>query len=215
MTSIARSLIALLFALPGCGGPTELADAGADAPAVDAPAVDAPVSMDGGAPLDAPGADAPISDTPAADDAPSIEDAPSAPDASDDTGVTDDDAGSAPDAGGCEYAALDEVLVRCGGEHTFVRRIGVFPPSAACPDYYVVDGSDVHYGSTDEAIAGESCDASCRWRYGTGVTRFRCGHREGYEVLSSTSPDCPDVYLFPDGFYPSVEAYDASHPCPE
>lgn len=209
MTFLARSFsIAVLFALAGCDGASSPSDGGSDVPPVDAPA-----SIDTAAALDAAAPDAPATDAPAVADAPIdaalLADAPLA-----DVPSPAEDAGSAPDAGACEYTGLDEVLVRCAGEYTFVRRIGVVPTTAECPDYYAVDGSDTRYASTDEAIAGESCDGGCRWRYGTAVSRLRCGRREGYEVLRATTPGCPDVYLFSDGFYPSVEAYDASHPCP-
>jgi hypothetical protein len=174
----------------GCSGTTE-ADAGRDAPVLDAP-----VAIDGGS--DAPSTDAPTADVSAIDDAGS------------DAGG--DDAGPGFDGGACEYTALDEVIVLCDGEHTFVSRIGVFPTTDECPEYYVVGGRPTHYESTEQAIDGEDCDDSCEWHFSSAVTRLYCGRRSGYEVLRAEG--CPDVYRIDGAYYPTVEAYDETHPCP-
>lgn len=195
MRLLFAALIVLL--LPGCPADPAV-DGGVDVPS----ALDAPVADDAGsdAPADDVPGDAPADDAPAPDDAPT--DAPVELDG----GEVD---ASAP---ACEYTALDEVLVRCGGEYTFVSRVGVFPPDPRrCPEYYVVGARPTHYASTEEAIAAEACDDSCVWRRARAVSRIFCEHRSGYEVLSATG--CADLYLFDDGFYPSVDAYDSTHPC--
>lgn len=175
-----------------------------DGGALDAGAVDAPATLDAPAILDVPldtlgTLDAPTLDASAAD-------APSDPSS---------DAAVADDAGGCEYTALDEVIVECEGMPTFVTRIGVFPPSDECPVFWVVGSRPTHYESAEQAIAGESCDAGCEWHFSTSVTRIFCGRRSGYEVLRAEGDACEDLYRFDDGYYPSVEAYDETHPCPD
>ncbi len=115
----------------------------------------------------------------------------------------------------CEYYPLDDVLVRCGDRYALVSRIGVVPASDACPDYYGVEGDADQYETADAAIAGESCDGACRWRAGTSVTRLYCGVRSGFIRFTTDTAGCTtDLYQFPEGYYESVEAHDAAHPCP-
>lgn len=192
-TSFVLSFALALVGAFGCDG-TSTVDGGLlDVPVEPdtAPPVDAPL------PLDVPAIpDAPVSDAPVVTDAPVVADAPVPPF----------------DGGACEYTGLDEVIVLCRDAYTFVSRIGVFPASAECPEFYVVGTDTDRYASTAEAIAGESCDPTCQWRFSMSVSRVYCGVRSGYESLRAEG--CPDVYRFSEGYYPSVEAHDAAHPCP-
>jgi hypothetical protein len=170
----------------------------------DAGNTDAPTAFDAGF-------DANLDDAPTGSDTPGVSD-----DAPTDANVASDDAPIlGTDAGGCEYTALDEVIVECEGMPTFVSLIGVFPPSDECPEYWVVGSRPTHYESAEQAIASESCDAGCQWHFSTSVTRLYCGRRTGYEVLRADGKGCEDLYRFDDGYYPSVEAYDDTHPCPD
>ncbi len=191
---IASSLLLSLLLVPACGGGTSDPDAGrSDAPVapLDAPTLDAPIADDA-----SPGIDAPVTETDAG-----------TTDAGTDAPVTE------PDAGGCAYTALDEVIVECDDAPTFVSHIGVFPPSDDCPPYWVVGSRPTHYDTAEQAIAGEACDAGCQWHFAMSVTRLYCGRRTGYEVLRAEEAGCDDLYRFDDGYYPSVEAYDETHPC--
>lgn len=180
----------------GCDGASTEGDAGSDTPSsLDAATLDTPSAFD--APPDA-----------------SAIDASSAIDAPTDASANPDVPTATMDAGGCDYTALDEVIVECEGAPTFVSRIGVFPTSDACPEFWVVSGRPTHYDSAADAIAGEACDAGCQWHFAMSVTRLYCGRRTGYEVLRADGDGCEDLYRFDDGYYPSVEAYDETHPCP-
>jgi len=53
--------------------------------------------------------------------------------------------------------------------------------------------------------------SACVYDFTTSVSRVHCDRRAGYETLTAT--DCATLFRFPDGYYTSVEAYDASHPC--
>ena len=178
----------------GCGdAPGGDPDAGS---ARDAGATDAGQGVDASAAGDAGAGDAGTSDA-------------STPDAS------ASDSGPPVDAGpDCEYVAVDEVIVRCDGDFTFVSHFT--STVAGCdPSFYGFDPRDTHFASSAEAIASDpNCDAGCEWHFATSVSRIYCGHRDGYEVLRADGDGCPDVYRFAEGWYESVEAHDAAHPCP-
>lgn len=160
----------------------------------------------------------------AATDASSADDASLDASAGDDAGSVDAgsaDAGSAgdagstgtPDAGGCDYVPVDEVVVRCMGAYSFVNHYANTFPSASCPAFYGVGGDDTRYPASMAAIVGEGCDPNCQWHFSTSVSRIYCGHRDGYETLVAETGSCGTLYRFSDGYYPSVEAHDSEHPC--
>lgn len=130
------------------------------------------------------------------------------------------DSGAPPDGGvrsdggvACDYVRVDEVVVRCAGEYTFVSQFlsTVGPP--ACPTFFGFDPDGARFESFEAAVASNpACDATCQYHFDLSITRVYCGRRDGYEVLRAT--DCPDVYLFAEGYYASVEEHDAAHPCP-
>ena len=191
------TLLLSVFPVMGCSGTTD-----PDSGIPDGGAGDAPSLFDAGAAIDASNDDAPSLDAPSATE-----------DAANDASLTD--APTSFDAGGCDYTALDEVIVECEGTPTFVSRIGVFPASDECPEFWVVGSRPTHYESAAEAIAAEACDAGCEWHFAISVTRLYCDRRTGYEVLRADGKGCEDLYRFDDGYYPSVEAYDETHPCPD
>ena len=122
------------------------------------------------------------------------------------------DAGATDAGPACDYVGVDEVVVRCDGDFTFVT-------------YFLseVDGCDPFWGFSPEgprfedaasAIGSDpSCDADCQYDFSTSVSRVYCGRRSGFEVL--TAEGCPDVYRFDTGWYASVEEHDAENPCAE
>lgn len=112
----------------------------------------------------------------------------------------------------CDYVDLDDVLVKCSGKYALLGYFDVDPASASCPPFWGFGGKTPHYATKDAAIAGQGCDATCVWTFATAVTRLYCGHKDGYETLKASG--CPDVYRFAEGYYESVEAHDAAHPCP-
>jgi hypothetical protein len=115
------------------------------------------------------------------------------------------------DVARCDYVGVDEVIVQCDGLYTFVSHFT--SEVAGCPEFYGFTPDGVHADSFDEAIASDAtCNPDCQWRFRTAVDRLYCGHRTGYEVLEADG--CDDVYRFPEGYYPSVEAHDAMNPCP-
>ncbi|MEZ4249280.1 MAG: hypothetical protein R3B99_13715 [Polyangiales bacterium] len=155
-------------------------------------------------------------------DAGSTADAGSAEDAgsTDDAGLADagedatsQDAGSDADvdAGdGCDYVAVDEVVVRCDGTFTFVNH---FTSTVdGCDDFYAFTPDGPRYEDYASVIASNpACDAGCQYRFSTSVSRIYCERRTGYEILRAEG--CDDAYRFPEGYYASVEEHDAAHPC--
>jgi len=131
-----------------------------------------------------------------------------------DAGVADASSGDAAtaDAGvDCAYVAVDEVVVSCGGDYTFVNQF-VSGVGAACPAFYAFDVDGPRFDGFAATIASDpTCSSACVYEFATSVTRLYCGRRTGYETL--TAIGCATLFRFPDGYYTSVEAYDASHPC--
>ena len=111
----------------------------------------------------------------------------------------------------CAYLDLNVRYVRCAlGDYQVLRRFedpGL--GDAACPPYHVLRGT--RYASAEDALAGESCDGSCRYAPQNSFTVLRCGMRTGYELW--TARECDDIYVTPDGVYPSVEAWERANPC--
>lgn len=199
-------LLALACALasivvPGCTYPVAATDSGSAvdaATAVDANATDAFAGNDAFAGSDA-GHDAAAPVDAAMVDAP----------------VDPHDAAMGGDANiaACTYTAVDEVIVLCGLDYVFVSHFtsGVH----GCPAFYAFDPDGAHFTDTASAIASDAtCDATCEWHFATSVSRIWCGHRSGFETLTATGAGCADIYRFPEGYFPSVEAHDAAVPCP-
>jgi hypothetical protein len=189
--ALAVTVVGSLLGIVGCSGSTATGDAAItnDANLVDAAVGDAAVGEDVG------------SDS-GSRDAARLPDAFEAPDAPprDDT-----------NAAHCEYTAVDDVIVLCGTEYTFVSQFT--SEMSSCPPFYSFDPDGTQYASVEDAVASNpSCDATCQWHFALGVDRLYCGHRTGYEVLRATG--CDDVYRFPEGYYDSVEEHDAENPCP-
>lgn len=123
------------------------------------------------------------------------------------------DVGNDADVARCNYNGVDEIIVLCTGEYTFLNHLTSDQPN--CPEIYAFDPSIAQYASFEEALAATpSCDGSCQWHFSGEVTRLHCGHRDGYEILRATEPGCADVYRFAEGYYASVEEHDAMVPCP-
>lgn len=115
------------------------------------------------------------------------------------------------DVARCDYVAVDEVIVQCDGRYTFVNHFTSTVPG--CPPFYGFTPDGPHFDSFAAVIASDAtCDATCEWHFATSVSRIYCGHRDGYEVLAAEG--CADVYRFAEGYFASVEAHDAAHPCP-
>ena len=187
-----------LFLL-ACGGDD---DGGVDGGAVDGGARDGGDDVDGALALDASAEDG------------SAEDA-SADASPEDASVADartDDA-SAEDAGpGCGYVAVNEVVVRCDGDFTFVN---YFTSTVeGCDPFWGFSPEGPRFEDAASAIGSDpACDAGCQYEFSTSVTRLYCGRRTGYEIL--TAEGCPDAYRFSAGWYGSVEEHDAANPCTE
>ncbi len=111
----------------------------------------------------------------------------------------------------CMFLDLDVRYVRCDlGDYQLLRyfedrNLG----DAICPPYYVLRGS--RYTSSEDALAAESCDGTCQYTPQNSFTVLRCGMRTGYELW--TANECDDLYITPDGAYPSVEAWEMANPC--
>lgn len=180
----------------GCGDDDGATDAGLDASATDGGGVDA-------------------SRSDASTDDASTDDASTDVDASDvDADTSDAGDAAAEDAGppGCGYVAVNDVVVRCDGEPTFV---GYFASEVdGCDPFWGFSPEGPRYEDAASAIGSDpSCDAGCIYSPSMAVTRLYCGVRSGYERF--VAPDCPDLYRFPAGWYGSVEEHDAANPCPE
>ncbi len=123
------------------------------------------------------------------------------------------DAGNDADVARCNYNGVDEIILLCGGEYTWLSHFT--SDVADCPDIYAFDPELAQYASFEEALAATpSCDASCQYHFSSEVTR-RCGNtRSGYEILRATGAGCADVYRFAEGYFHSVEEHDALYPCP-
>lgn len=122
------------------------------------------------------------------------------------------DAGNDADVARCNYVGVDEVIVLCAGDYTFLSH---FTSDQGCPDIYAFDPELAQYATPEEALAATpSCDATCQWHFSLAVDRMWCGHRSGYEILRSDAAGCADIYRFPEGYYASVEEHDAMVPCP-
>jgi hypothetical protein len=185
-----------------------------------------PMSVDAGRPSDAGPADGAADDA-AVDDAGPIDasiDAGSADAASLDAGadamvadamVADAmiaDAGT-PDGGGCDYLDFDIWIGICAGTDRYIRRFqNVAGTTTGCPDFYRI--GTTRYESLADALTAQSCDPGCLRAVATSVTLLRCGVRTGYIVFEDREMDCEPVYETPDGLFPSVEAWNAAHPCP-
>jgi len=124
------------------------------------------------------------------------------------------DAG-AEDGGGvsCDYVGVDEVIVVCSGDYTFVNHFISTLGAPSCPPFYGFAVGGPRFDGFASAIASNTdCDPTCQYHFATSVTRLYCGRRTGFETLAATG--CPDVYRFAEGYYPSVEAHDLANPCP-
>jgi hypothetical protein len=116
----------------------------------------------------------------------------------------------------CSYAKDTEehpVAVKCGPTHKLIYRHISSPPDTSCPEYWSIDGSGSASTHANPAAAAtaEGCSADCIWKLFKAVTVVHCGQKIGYEILTATN--CVDLYHFPDGFYPSYNAYASAHPC--
>lgn len=185
----------------GCGDDDGATDAGLDAGATD------------GGGVDASGSDASTEDA-SADDASTDADVEDAGATDAETSDAGDQDAATEDGGppGCDYVAVNEVVVRCDGEFTFV---GNFASTVeGCEPFWGFSPEGPRYDDAASAIGSDpSCDAGCQYRFSTSVSRMYCGRRSGYEVLAAEG--CPDVYRFDTGWYSSVEEHDAANPCPE
>jgi len=192
------TLTFMTAALSGCGDSN------------DVPAVDAGVP-DGSR---ADGGDADAGDRDAGERDAGGSDAGGSDAGASDAGAVDASSGDAAmaDAGlDCAYVAVDEVVVSCGGDYTFVNHF-VSELGAACPAFYAFDVDGPRFDGFAPTIASDpTCSSACVYDFATSVSRIYCGRRAGYETLTATG--CATLFRFPEGYYMSVEAYDASHPC--
>jgi hypothetical protein len=183
----------------GCGDDDGATDAGLDAGTTDG----------GGA--DASGSDASSEDA-SADDASTDADVDDADVTDAETSDAGDQDAATEDGGppGCDYVAVNEVVVRCDGDFTFV---GNFASTVeGCEPFWGFSPEGPRFDSAASTIGSDpSCDAGCIYSPRTAVTRTCSGVRTGYERF--VAPDCPDVYRFPAGWYGSVEEHDAENPC--
>ncbi|MCB9613691.1 MAG: hypothetical protein H6722_14705 [Sandaracinus sp.] len=196
-----RLVLGLLLVLTSaCGGDD---DGGVDAATADAATADA-ATADGGSDAGS------TVDAGSTEDAGANEDAGLA-DAGEDAAVQDGGSDADVDGGdGCGYVAVDEVVVRCDGTFTFVNHF--LSEVDGCDDFYAFTPDGPRFEDYASVIASNpACDAGCQYHFAVAVMRVYCGRRSGYEVLRADG--CEDVYRFDDGWYESVEAYDATHPC--
>ena len=111
----------------------------------------------------------------------------------------------------CMFLDLDVRYVRC--EQSDYQLLRYFEDrdlgDVTCPPYYVLRGT--RYTSPEDALTGEGCDGTCQYTPQNSFTVLRCGVRTGYELW--TAADCGDIYVTPNGVYPSVEAWERANPC--
>lgn len=121
------------------------------------------------------------------------------------------DAGTTDAGPACDYVGVDEVVVRCDGDFTFVSYFSSTVES--CDPFWGFSPEGPRFEDAASAIGSDpSCDADCQYDFSMSISRVYCGRRSGYEVL--TAEGCPDVYRFDTGWYASVEEHDAANPCP-
>jgi hypothetical protein len=129
------------------------------------------------------------------------------------TGGSAGAAGAGGDAGGCEYFDIDILLVDCNAQHLYLRRWTSLSSDPNCPDYWTLEGQTQQFTSQGAALQSASCDEDCVRHPATSVSLLKCGVKTGYIVYHSDN--CPDVLETPDGFFPSVAAWNAAVPCPD
>jgi hypothetical protein len=116
----------------------------------------------------------------------------------------------------CNYLDLGISIVSCGDGHSYLREwTDLDGNTRACPAYYTISGDTSSWGTAAEALASQSCDDSCMYVASTSVSWVRCGRRGGYIVYRADGRDCGELYELPEGLFPSIEAYNAAHPCEE
>ncbi|MBO6935005.1 MAG: hypothetical protein JJ863_08515 [Deltaproteobacteria bacterium] len=143
-----------------------------------------------------------------------------------DSGASDDDAGSSdlgaeedlgspddlgadPEDAGAECTFLDDPMIAsCSGGYTYIRRW--FATEGDCPDYWTIGGGG-RFETEELALASRDCTPECTRRAGTSVSLIRCGVRTGYIVYDD--PDCDEAVETPDGIFPTVDDWNAAHPC--
>jgi hypothetical protein len=118
-----------------------------------------------------------------------------------------------PDASpGCSYAVVDEKVVLCGSAYTYVLKLNLTTgPSACSASYWVVKGASGQHATPADAAAAAGCATNCIWSKAVSVTLLHCGQKTGY--IQFEAPGCDPLLQFPDGYYPSFEAYETAHPC--
>lgn len=118
-----------------------------------------------------------------------------------------------PDASpGCSYAVVDEKVVLCGPVYTYVLKHGLTSGPGACrSSYWAVKGAGGQHATPSDAAAAAGCATDCIWSKAVSVTLLHCGQKTGY--IQFEAPGCDPLLQFPDGYYPSFEAYQTAHPC--
>lgn len=213
-TSLAALAAGLWLACAACGPSTNIPTDGAtgDSSADSASAADASLDSTSAADGSAASDSSVVTDSASAD-ASSSADSSAADAASADSSASDaSSAADAADASGCNYTAVDEVLVDCSGTYRFTSYFIADPASASCPPYWQV-GSAAPASTYQQAAMNGGCTTTCTWRFATSVSRLYCGVRSGYESLTGTPESCPTLYRFSEGFFTSVEAHDEMFPC--
>lgn len=110
----------------------------------------------------------------------------------------------------CDYLDLNLNIVLCPGGYEYLRGFEDLNQNPACAPYWELRGNS--YATSQAAIAGEGCGATCVYQASTSVSLIDpCGRRNGYIIY--TASGCPDLYEFAEGLFPSVEAWEAQLNC--
>ena len=119
----------------------------------------------------------------------------------------------APDtAPACAYVSIDDKVVHCGSSYKSVHHFSAPSSSSTqCPDFWGMTASGPHHASAMDAAAASGCDTTCVWSAAISVSMLHCGQKTGF--IRFDAAGCPQLYQFPDGYYPSVAAWEAAHPC--
>ena len=119
----------------------------------------------------------------------------------------------APDtAPGCAYVSIDDKVVHCGSSYKSVHHFSAPSSSSTqCPDFWGMTASGPHHASAADAAAASGCDTTCVWSAAISVSMLHCGQKTGF--IRFDAPGCPQLFQFPDGYFPSVAAWEAAHPC--
>ena len=114
----------------------------------------------------------------------------------------------------CGYIDLVIDIIQCRATYGYLHGWTPASPRDDCPAYYTIRGQRGHFGSAAEAAAAANCSLDCQWSPSMSVSWLRCGRRSGYIIFETPEPTCGALYEFPEGIFPSVEAYERAHPCP-